>query len=194
MVFGTIEEGSSPSGNTNKNLKDLFKHYFVIEVRVAMVSRVSIDKGLYKELTSKYRRTNIGILLVGLVGLAVCIAIRIIYPNVNIDGFSALSLGICFFCIVILITLKVKINRCIENDKFLEVSILDDCFIANTIKNGETIGTIKVYFKEVTKMKDTDNYVFFCIGKGQMVPINKNDFSSDVLVKIKCEMQKFIKQ
>lgn len=35
---------------------------------------------------------------------------------------------------------------------------------------------------------------FFCIGKGQMVPINKNDFSSDVLVKIKCEMQKFIKQ
>ena len=50
------------------------------------------------------------------------------------------------------------------NEEFMEVS---------SIKNGEVIGTSKIYYKDLVKVKETENYLFLYPNKTQAFAISK---------------------
>ena len=88
-------------------------------------------------------------------------------------------LGLIFF-IILYVDAKKTVASNFVNDFIFD----DDAFNVTTHKNGEVIGTRKIYYNEVSKIKETDLYVFIYVYKSGAYVLNKKDASKEDLTEV----------
>lgn len=143
----------------------------------------SVDLKMQKEINAKTSLFSLVFTIISSIGLIVYIFL----PNENYYTELLLwSSSIIFgFSIVLYINLK-RINKKTSKNNFInEVELNEDHLVSKSTQNGELISTIKVYYKDLLKIRETTNYLVLYVNKVSAVPIPKQDFSSEELSTIK---------
>lgn len=144
-----------------------------------------LDIKLQRELNERNWLISLISLIVGSIGLGVYIVIATFYENY----FLELMLWVCAFAfgygLVFLILIK-KINKkAAQRNITISLEINEDLVIENDLKEGEVISTNKVYYKDLMKVRETENYLILYVNKASAVPILKSAFTPEELSTIK---------
>ena len=83
------------------------------------------------------------------------------------------------FGLVFLISVR-KTNKQANVDDFINTyEFEEDYFTVDSVKNGEQIATIKTYYNEVFKVKDTKQYIFIFPTQYTSYPVIKETFTQE---------------
>ncbi len=113
--------------------------------------------------------------LLGIIGFGIEWALTGVSTIVYIMIFTAtFILGLVFF-----IMLRTNSKKLIENNYVNDFTFEDDAFNVTTHKNGEVISTRKIYYKEVSKIKESDLYLFIYVDRTAAFVVKKQDASKE---------------
>jgi len=150
-----------------------------------MKCTVKIDENVQRELNDQMWVVSLISLIVGSVGLASYIVISVFVESVWLELLlwpMAFAFGVG---LTLLISIK-KINKkSVQNNLIDNLEIEEDYVVSTTMKNGEIISTLKTYYKDLLKVKETENFLFLYINKASAVPIPKQSFSPEEFSLIK---------
>lgn len=147
--------------------------------------KTKMTKDVLKELHKTIKIWAIVLTSVGGVGWFILLADKILFNYTN-SYFSLLFilsfvLGISYFLII-------GINKK-NNSKMLEeeseYEFYDTYFIVKTFRNGEQLETIKTYYKDIVKVKETKSYIFINPNRIITYPVGKADLQAGDLLKLK---------
>ena len=149
-----------------------------------MKHKIEINENMQKELDKKIKLLGIVFFIVGLIGIIMYITIgTIMETEITILEYL---LYVFAFCLVYGILIIFLTNKNLKNAKNLkaenEYEFLEDSFTVSTIKNNEVIATEKVYYKDIFKLKETENYLFVYKNRLSAFPIKKqnNEYYEDI--------------
>ena len=87
------------------------------------------------------------------------------------------------------LTIFVSINKVNKNASAKNmtdnIELQENFLVEETVVNNEAVSTNKVYYKDILKIKETENYLFLYINKASAVPIPKKEFSCEEFSQIK---------
>ncbi|MBQ8615034.1 MAG: YcxB family protein [Clostridia bacterium] len=150
-----------------------------------MKCSVKIDEKLQKELNEKLWLNSLISLIVGAIGLGAYIVIGIFFESFWLE----MLLWVCAFAFGIGLSMLIAVNKvnkkASQNNHVDEMEFFEDHFIGTTTKNGEVIATNKVYYKDLLKIRETENYIFLYMNTAAAAPVPKKEFSPEELSTIK---------
>lgn len=153
---------------------------------IDFTTSIKADYNLQKEI-------NMRAFVISLVMLILSAALMIVYIVVtNIKGTDAFWLVILVVAVIMFavslvnVILIRKINKT-ANEKSVELRYVfnEDYYVAEEYKNSENTATVKVYYSEVFKTRETKNY--FVIYRSAQIahPISKKDVDEKQLQALK---------
>lgn len=146
---------------------------------------VKIDEKLQREINEKSWLINLIVLIIGSIGLGVYIIVGAFVEYAWMDILLWVFAIMFGFGLVMVISIR-KINKkSAENNLTNEIELEEDCVSLSTIKNNEIIGTLKVYYKDLIKVRETENYLVLYINKQSAIPVPKKEFKPEELSTIK---------
>lgn len=153
-----------------------------------MKYRCEINKQVQTELSKTAKRNSIISLVVGIIGLLAYIIIstfkEMFVLEILLWAFAVMfALGL-----VMLITINKLIKKASENKLICECEFDEEFMNVTAIKNEEQISYSKVYYKDLIKIKETENYVFLYPNKQMAYPVQKRDIPSNELSILKLKI------
>lgn len=146
---------------------------------------VKIDQNLQRELNEKAWIYSLISLIVGAIGLMAYIIVGAFFEAFWLEvllWFFAFAFGVG-------LTIFVSINKVNKNASAKNmtdnIELQENFLIEETVVNNEVVSTNKVYYKDILKIKETENYLFLYVNKTNAVPIPKKEFAGEDLSKIK---------
>ena len=139
-----------------------------------------IDEISQKSLSKYTKIYSIISLVVGSVGLLVYLILGTIFDNQYLDFLLLFSIPFGFG-LVFLITLNKNIKNMTNNNFVNSYEFDTDYFNVATSKNGEVVGTQKIYYNNIHKVIERDYYLFIYINKVNAFIVNKNNLSAENL-------------
>lgn len=139
-----------------------------------------IDEISQKSLSKYTKIYSIISLVVGSVGLLVYLILGTIFDNQYLDFLLLFSIPFGFG-LVFLITLNKNIKNMTNNNFVNSYEFDTDYFNVATSKNGEVVGTQKIYYNNIHKVIERDCYLFIYINKVNAFIVNKNNLSAEDL-------------
>jgi hypothetical protein len=144
-------------------------------------TKTKIDVEVQKELSKKIYKNSLIALIVGAVGLAVYIVLGTIFENYWLDLLLVFAIPFGFG-LVFIITIK-KLMKKVEDINQINEYVFEEVFVnVSTIRNGESVGTAKIYYKDLVKSKETQNYIYMYINKSAALPVKKENLTQDELI------------
>lgn len=139
--------------------------------------KVKFNEQMQKELTFRSYVFSVLFTVVGAIGTLFYIVIGTIFEDIN-SWFEALLFfpGIMAIGIILLVFYNKAMKKIKSTDTQNNYEFFEDHFIISTIRNGENIGSAKIYYLEITKVKETKNYLFLFKGNAFAYPIEKQGF------------------
>ena len=138
-----------------------------------------ITPQLQAELNATVKRGFLISLIVGCVGLASYIALSMFFEGYLVNLLLWVSALLFGFGLVFLIT----VNKSNKNASTLKLSgeyeLEPEYMMITSFKNGENIGNMKVYYKDIVKTKETENYIFLYPNPHMAYPVPKNKLSAE---------------
>lgn len=146
---------------------------------------VKIDDKLQKELNQKMKNRFMIAFIVSLVGLVAYVAVSMFVEYKWLDVLLWVFAIIFGYSLVMIITIN-KINKkTAGNNLSSQLEINEDFMIIISFKNNIQFATTKIFYKEIIKVKETENYLFLYPDKSQAFPIPKSEFTSEEFSLIK---------
>lgn len=146
--------------------------------------KTDIDEKAQKALSKGVIIFCIVSLALGSVGLLLYIGLTMFYENIYLDILLLFcipfSLGLVYI-IMINKNIKTMAKSNITNE--YEYNI--DHIFVTSYKNGEQFGTQKVYYKDVFKTRETDEYIFIYVNRISAFILKKSNATSEQLTIIK---------
>lgn len=150
-----------------------------------MKCTVKIDENLQKELNFKSWLIYLIFTIIGSVGLLAYIVIGMFTESQVLEFILWISAFAFAFGIVMILSIK-KINKKAIANGFIDTLEFEQDFcIEKTSKNDEVISTLKVYYKDLIKLRETKNYLFLYVNQAGAIPLPKNAFSNEEFETIK---------
>ncbi|MGN0788044.1 MAG: YcxB family protein [Candidatus Onthoplasma sp.] len=142
--------------------------------------KVKFNEQMQKELTCRSYVFSILFTVMGAIGTLIYIAIGTIFEDVG-SWFEVLLFfpGIMAIGIILLVFHNKMIKKIKKTDTQNNYDFFEDHFIISTIRNGENIGSVKLYYSELTKIIESQNYLFLFKGNALAYPVEKQGFESN---------------
>lgn len=152
-----------------------------------MKSVVKIDEKLQDELNAKTARNGKIFTIAGGVLMFLYVVFYVFFDNLKFLYTLCLALGGILLCAGLIVVFSIKnVKKSIKGKNFsLSYEFSDDFMNITTLNNEDIVGTNKVYYKDLTQMKITSNYIFLYVNKFQAHPILKSDLSKEELEQLK---------
>ena len=80
---------------------------------------------------------------------------------------------------------KRQLKQTKNSTKLNVYEFYEDFVNIKTMNNGETVGTTKIYYKDIVKRRESKNYFFLFINNVNAFPIAKCELTEDELKKIR---------
>ena len=146
---------------------------------------VKIDENLQKEINRKMWIYSLILTIIGLVGLCVYVVLSVKYDNAWTETLlwvMAFSFG---FGISFIVSIK-KTNKKVSMNNYTDnLEINEEYIFATTTKNEDVISTIKIYYKDLIKIKETERFLVLYVTKINALIIPKNSFNPEEISTIK---------
>lgn len=156
---------------------------------------INLDKKVQNEFHKKMKINSLISFIIGSVlflafmvafGIIVDLSLRPaewVYTILEID----LCVGVCMLScgLVIYVSITKGDKKIVNNNIQFNCEFYEDYFIL-TINSGETrLFAGDIGYINLTKIKETKNYIFMCLSSRVAIPIPKNEFSEEELLNIK---------
>ena len=157
---------------------------------------VNINLKIQKELNYSMWIKGVVFTIIGSLGMLSYIAITMFIENVWMEVFLWVMAFIFAIGLIYLISIKKTNKQVLQANIKSEIDIQEEFVTFSSIKNNEIVSTNKCYYKDLIKIKETDNYLFLYINKFSAIPIPRNSFSAEEysLIKLWVNSSKIKKQ
>ena len=147
--------------------------------------RTVIDENMQREYSANSNKIALAMLIGGAIGAFVFLVLYFVCEFMV--GWDDNLFLVLFFVFVVFLAggifLKIVLNKALQqvksSPKVNEYEFCSDHFVINQISGGETVATVKFYYAQVTKIKETKNYVNIFINQAQVFPVGKADFDEN---------------
>ena len=133
-----------------------------------------INSEVQKEISKKAYIIWLTALIVGIIGLVAYIVLGTIFPNVtelDLLLFFSMPFG---FGLVFVLTIKKQIKSVQTLNQVNTYEFFEDHVVVSTVRNMEVVGSVKVYYKDLTKSKETEKYFLLYLNNVSVLPIKKD--------------------
>ena len=144
---------------------------------------VKIDRNVNQEINRKLKLGYLIGTIIGAMGLVAYIFLP--FENKYMEYLLWISGFVFAFSLIFFISFNKVMNKASLNVLINEVEINQDHCVSTIIKGSEVISTLKLYYKEILKAKETANYLVLYINNVNVVVIAKKDLSLEDLKLIK---------
>ena len=146
---------------------------------------LKVDRELQEELNKTLKRNCLIMVIIGAIGLVAYIAISMFIEHFLLEIFLWIFAGLLGVGVCLLIVINKTNKKAADNNFIGEYELFEEYLIVNTFKNDEQISTIKLYYKDVIKIKETENYIFLYPNKQIAYPIAKKKLLPEELSMVK---------
>jgi len=146
---------------------------------------VKVDRELQEEVNKTLKRNCLIMVIIGAIGLVAYIAISMFIEHFLLEIFLWIFAGLLGVGVCLLIVINKTNKKAADNNFIGEYELFEEYLIVNTFKNDEQISTIKLYYKDVIKIKETENYIFLYPNKQIAYPIAKKKLLPEELSMVK---------
>ena len=146
--------------------------------------KTKLDENMQKELVRPALTTYLFMMIIGIIGLLAYIIIGTVVENANVEYLLVFSIpfgmGLVFYLVI-----KRQLKQ-IKNSTNLNIyEFYEDFVNVKTMNNGEDVGTVKVYYKDIIKKRESKNYFFLFINNVNAFPVAKFGLTEDELKEIR---------
>ena len=144
-----------------------------------------INSEVQKEISKKAYIIWLTALIVGIIGLVAYIVLGIIFPNVaelDLLLFFSMPFG---FGLVFVLTIKKQIKSVQTLNQVNTYEFFEDHVVVSTVRNMEVVGSVKVYYKDLTKSKETEKYFLLYLNNVSVLPIKKDGLKKEEQVLVR---------
>ena len=144
-----------------------------------------INEEVQKEVNKTSKFYSILSLVIGAIGIFAYIVISVFVEHVILDILLWVFAFLLVFGILFLVSIN-KVNKTTVDKKMIdEYELFETYLTVDSFQNGEKIVSIKTYYKDIIKIKETENYLFLYPNKQGAYPVPKSKLSSEELDKLK---------
>lgn len=144
-------------------------------------AKTDINKEIQKELSRPLYIVSIVALVIGIVGMVAYIVLGTIFDNPEIEYMLVFSFPFAFG-LVLLITINKLCKNADKIPQYNQYTFEEEYFMATTYRCGENVGTVKLYYKDLAKSRESKNYIFMYLNKYSAVAVAKDQLNSDELI------------
>lgn len=137
----------------------------------------TLDEKAQKEFMAKLFIVSLVCLIIGSIGIAAylvwditAIILETYEPSIFILFVVMLSFA---FGLIFIISRNKVVKKARAEDKREEYEFFSNYLIANDYLNGEQVATVKIYYKQISKRRETKNYLFFFIQTNAACALSK---------------------
>lgn len=144
-----------------------------------------INSEVQKEISKKAYIIWLTALIVGIIGLVAYIVLGIIFPNVSeldLLLFFSMPFG---FGLVFVLTIKKQIKSVQTLNQVNTYEFFEDHVVVSTVRNMEVVGSVKIYYKDLTKSKETEKYFLLYLNNVSVLPIKKDGLKPEEQVLVR---------
>lgn len=144
-----------------------------------------INSEVQKEISKKAYIIWLTALIVGIIGLVAYIVLGTIFPDVSeldLLLFFSMPFG---FGLVFVLTIKKQIKSVQTLNQVNTYEFFEDHVVVSTVRNMEVVGSVKVYYKDLTKSKETEKYFLLYLNNVSVLPIKKDGLKPEEQVLVR---------
>lgn len=144
-----------------------------------------INSEVQKEISKKAYIIWLTALIVGVIGLVAYIVLGTIFPDVSeldLLLFFSMPFG---FGLVFVLTIKKQIKSVEKLNQINTYEFFEDHVVVSTVRNMEVVGSVKVYYKDLTKSKETEKYFLLYLNNVSVLPIKKDGLKPEEQVLVR---------
>ena len=144
-----------------------------------------INQQLQTELNKNSKRNSIIATIIGIAGLIAYIALSM-WKELLVFEIMLWVSACLFGCGLVYIATINKANKRASSLKIVGEYQLEETFMFITaFKDGEQIGSSKTYYKDLIKIRETENYLFLYPNRQIAYPVPKNKLTPEELSMVK---------
>lgn len=144
-----------------------------------------LDERAQKEFMGKLFIVSLVCLIIGSVGIAAYMAWSITAIILETYEPSIVILVVFAFLFAFGLIFVISYNKIIKKarteDKKEVYEFFNSYVVANDYVNGEQVATVKIYYKNIVKRKETKNYIYFYMQANAACPVGKADMTEGEL-------------
>ena len=149
-----------------------------------MVVKTKLNEKMQKELVRPALIIYLIMMIIGIIGLAAYVIIKIFVENANVEYLLIFSIPFVFGLVVYL-AVKKQLKKIKNNTRLNIYEFNEDFMNIKTMDNGEDVGTAKIYYKDIVKKRESKNYFFLFINNVNALPIAKCELTEDDIKEIR---------
>lgn len=137
----------------------------------------TLDERVQKEFLAKLFIVSLVCLVIGSIGIVgyivwdVTSAILEIYEP---DIVILIAVAVFFaFGLIFVLTYNKVVKKARTEDKKEVYEFFSNYLVANDYVNGEQVATVKIYYKQISKRRETKNYLFFFVQTNAACALSK---------------------
>lgn len=144
-------------------------------------TNVKLDLNMQKALNRKRFITYVVMLVVGSVGLFAYLAISVALESGPkwLDYILWTSAVFFGFGLVFLLVLNKTNKKVEESQRVNNYVFFKDFMLITTYCKGEAISSLKQYYHEIVKVKETKDYIFLYLSSNLAYPLLKKDLKEE---------------
>ena len=142
---------------------------------------IEINESLQNELNKKVKQNCKLAIIIGIIGLAFYIAVSMFFEHFFLEILSWIFIAFAGGGIGLLIVVNRTNKKACERKLTAEYELFEDYMVVVSQKDGIEISTMKLFYKDVIKIKETENYIFLYADKQTAFPIQKNKLTPEEL-------------
>lgn len=143
-----------------------------------------VDEKAQKSLAKHSLILYAVILTIGIVGLLGYV-IWSIYPDSEASSVLLISALPLVVGLVMLLSLRQNVKKMAQNNYINEYEFGEEFFNVATYQNGEVKGTHKVYYNELHKVRENDEYIFLYLNSKSAYIVAKSDATAEDLTSLR---------
>ena len=155
---------------------------------------VEIDEDLQKEANEKVWIISLTSAIIGVVGLISYIILSIFFKSIWLTLLLCVMAFAFGFGIVYMFVINRINKKSVNKESTDELEIFEDYIDLKTIKNGEVIVTLKTYYKDLFRIRETKNFLFLYINRSSALAVPKKVFTPEEYLTIKGWASKYLQK
>lgn len=146
--------------------------------------KTEINTKAQKVLSKNIKLVSIIMLVIGCVGIAGYIIASCFVSSGYLDVMLVFALPFGYG-LVYLVSVNNMIKKAEGNATVNHYQFEEDYFNASSSKNGEIIGTVKYYYKDIKKIKERDGYLLLYVNSINAFMVEESELSENDLTLLK---------
>lgn len=126
--------------------------------------KTALDERAQKAFTKNFKIYSIIATVIGAIGIVAYIVTSLFVNSSFLDILLVFSLPFAFG-VVYLFMINKTTKKTVASELVNEYEFDNNFFTVTSYKHSEQVGTIKVFYKEIYKIKEKNNYIFLYINR-----------------------------